>query len=55
MINMTLIGCWEVATDGIGREGGFSPVIFPDLDHGRSRTIASFASVLGEGLDRSSG
>ncbi len=52
MINMTLIGWSEVATDGIGREGGLRPVIFPGLNHGRPGAIAHFATVPGEGLDR---
>ena len=53
MINATFIGCSEVATDGIGRAGGVGAAIFlPGLHHGRSRTIAHFAIILGEGLDR---
>ena len=56
MINVTSIGCSEVATDGIGREGGVGAAfLLPGLHHGRSGTIASFAIVPGEGLDRSPG
>ena len=52
MINVAFIRCSEVVTDGIGREGGLSPVIFPDLNHGRFGTLTFFVSVPDEGLDR---
>jgi len=50
-----VVGYSEVVADNIGRDGGVWPMNFSALHHGRSGTLAFFARVLGEGLDRFSG
>jgi len=55
LITVIAVGYSEVGADSIGREGGVRAVDFPTLNHGRSGTVAYFATVPGEGQDRSSG